>query len=384
MKWPVWMVSTLMLALVAWPRSAVALRTGDDAAELKVDFLSNGPVSLVPAKVDANRENQLKVLVILRADSAVGAGLLPSLYDLQYRFPNVEMVVLCPDTEEATKAFFATFPNPNFATALDRTRQTTAQYMAGSAIFPKAFVIDYRGRIIWDGEAVDLGEMLESFAAGTYDESRQRKISPALEELQSRMRSGEDRMAEYAVQRVLELDPANAAALRMRLFMLENTDRAEQAWQLLERQLKAAPKERKLYLMQLDFASRQRRYGERIPEIVAAYMKNVPSDPAGDGAVGWLLLTRYPFDAAALRDAGLLVERIAAGRQGRTETLADADAWNLAALYAARIGQLDRALECQRRGTALLEKFAPHRASASKAFEEYYAAAGKAGREKKP
>ncbi len=384
MKRSVWMVSIWMLALIAWPRPAAALRTGDDAVELKVDFLANGPVSLVPAKVDRDRANQLRVLVIFRADAAVGGGLLPLLYDLQHRFPNVKMVALCPDTEEVAKAFFATLPNPNFATALDRTRQTTAQYMAGSAIFPKAFVIDYRGRIIWDGEAVDLGEMLESFAAGTYDESRQRKISPALEELQSRMRSGEDRMAEYAMQRVLEQDPANAAALRMRVFMLENTERVDEAWRLLERQLKAAPKERKLYLMQLDFASRQGRYADRIPEVVAAYMKNVPADPAGDGAVGWLLLTRYPFDAAALRDAGKLVDRIAAGRQGRAETLADADAWNLAALYAARTGRLDQALEYQRRGTALLEKFAPHRVSASKAFEEYYAAAGKAGQEKTP
>ncbi len=354
---------------------ARALRTGDEAVELDVAFLSNGPLSLLSGGTEGRQAGQLKVLVILRADAGVGANLLPSLYDLQVRFPDIKIVALCPDAEESAKALFSLLPNPNFATAVDRSRRTTAQYMGKSIVFPKAFVIDHRGRIIWDGEVVDLEEMLESFAGGTYDESRQRKISPALEELQSRMRSGEDRMAEYAMQRVLEQDPANAAALRLRIFMLENTGRDDEAWQLLSRQIRSKPQARRLYLMRLDFASRHPVYGSKIAETVAEYVKNLPPDVTGDSAVGWLLLTRYPFDSEALRNAGMLAERVAGARRDGTEGLADADGWNFSALFAARTGRLDLALDRQRKCTVLLEKFAPHRAASSKAFEEFYAAA---------
>lgn len=380
MEWLIRPVRVAMLAALLAAQPLAALTSGDDALELKVDFLANGPVSLTPPKVDEARKNALKVLVILRANQQSSSEVLPLLDDLARRYPAVKIVAVSPDSLAEVKKLFAAEPPFTFAAAHDRSRESTRLYMGSGAVFPKAFAIDYRGRVIWDGEVIDLTDMLEEFAAGKFDADRQKKIAPQLVELQSRLRSGEDRMAEYAMRRVLNEDPANAAALRMRIFMLESSGRARDAWNLIEGQLRKAPQAPRLYLMLLDIASRNGEFAGEVARIGERYLAAVPADPRYDSTLGWLLMTRYPFDGTLLKQAGLLAARSLAAIAGQPEVLNHGDLYQMTALYNSRIGRLDQALAYQRRATALLEKLAPHRVAASRAFERYYEAAAALGK----
>ena len=351
-----------------------ALRSGDDAAEMDAEVLSGGPLTLLtPAGAEVPAD-QLKVLVLMRAATPVDAEVLPLLYDVAASAPNARIVALSIDPEAPSKELFAKMPEPNFATAVDRGSRTAKRYLSGAALFPRCFVIDRTNKIIWDGEAMDLAEMLREYREGRFDAERQRKVSPLLDELMSRMRSGEDKRADYAARKIFDLDPGNSAALRIRLFMLESTGRFREAWELLQERREALPKEAKPYLLLIDFACRHADFADRIGEVLAAYLANVPADPSTDGSIAYAFLTRRPFDPAALELAGRLIGRgmKTISAEGRAPKADDADLFSAAALYASRTGALDAALKMQQRATERLAEASPHRRDASQRLEAYY------------
>lgn len=361
------------------PQTALALRSGDDAVELNVDYVANGPVALTPPKVDPARAGELKIPVLLRADSPGSPATLSMIYELRHRYPQATFVVVSPDSEKQAKALFDRFEQPNFATAIDRTMASTRKYMGAGAIFPKAFAIDYTGKIIWDGEAADLGQMLDEFYAGTFDADRQKTIAPLLDQLQSRLRSGEEISADHTAQQILAIDPAHMPTLRMRVFMLETSGRAADAWKLIERQQEKSPKAERLYLLQMDFAARNPAYGGELGKIAVRYMENVKPDAVNDSIVAWGLLNQRPFDPVALKIAGLLVDRAQANRAAAAD-LGQADVWSTAALYNSRIGRLAEALAMQQNATAILRKNAPHRVESALLMEKFYTIAVEAHR----
>lgn len=378
-------MKTRLLAAALWAAFATplfALTSGDEAIELKdLDYVANGPVALTPAKIDDSRKNNLRILIVARASHDGSRDALPLVYDLASRFPNAKFVAISPDPAADVKTFFAILKDLNFAAAVDTKRENSRLYMGSGAVYPRAFVINYQGKIIWDGEVIDLEEMLTRFQAGTFDPEIQKKVAPALQELQSRLRSGEDRMADRAAKTVLDLDPGNAAALRMRIFMLESTNRVPDAWALAGAELKKSPKNPRLYLLLLDLASRHPGLTSEIPKVAANYLASTPPGPAADGAVAWNLLNGYPFNPELLRLAGLIAARsLPDAVKRQNPELGDADLFSATALYCSRIGRLEQACSYQDRVCAVLEKIAPHRLDAAKNLEAYYRQAREFGK----
>lgn len=370
-------MKTKQLTLVAATLLAVAklsaLTSGDDAIELRdLEYLANGPIALTPAKIDDSRKEYLRILVVARASHDGSRDALPLINDLAIRFPDAKFVVISPDPASEVKKLFGTHKDLNFAAAVDTKKENSRLYMGSGAVYPRAFVINYQGKIIWDGEVIDLEEMLTRLQNGTFDPDVQKKISPALQDLQSRLRSGEDRMAAHAAKNVLDLDPGNAAALRMRIFMLESTNRVPDAWALAGEELKKSPQNPRLYLLLLDLASRHAGLSAELAKVAANYLASTPSNSASDGAVAWNLLNGYPFDPELLRLSGLIVSRSLPEAIKHKPELGDADLFSATALYCSRIGRLDKAHLYQQKVCDVLEKIAPHRLDAAKKLEAYY------------
>ena len=182
-------------------------------------------------------------------------------------------------------------------------------------------------------------------------------------------------MANFAAGRIFEIDPANSEAIRLRLFMLQGAGRYRDAWELLEDRRKAVPGKGKLYFQQIELACRIPAYDAQAVPVAQAYLRNVPAEPGGDGAMAWLLMERRPFDAAALQTAGQLIGRSMAlleARPGKTVLLADADLYSAAALYSYRLGNLEAAELMQKKASAVLEKTALHRLGFSRGMESFY------------
>ncbi|MBR2642021.1 MAG: hypothetical protein IKD46_02740 [Lentisphaeria bacterium] len=351
-----------------------ALRAGDPATELKADFVFHGPVALTGAAEAADRE-KVKVLVFFRTQEESSRELMNHLFDLKVRYPFTEIVALTPDSKRQAQAFFDVYSHRNFSGAADIDLQTCKAYLTANSVYPYVFLIGSGGMILWDGEAADLADALERFAGKTLDPAKQREISPLLAELRSRFRNGEERMANFAAGRIFEIDPANSEAIRLRLFMLQGAGRYRDAWELLEDRRKAVPGNGKLYFQQIELACRIPAYDAQAVPVAQAYLRNVPAEPGGDGAMAWLLMERRPFDAAALQTAGQLIGRSMAlleARPGKTVLMADADLYSAAALYSYRLGNLEAAELMQKKASAVLEKTALHRLGFSRGMESFY------------
>ena len=290
----------LLILLVSGALDLAALRTGDKAVELPRLKFINGvqtPVAL-PLK-----QNVLRVItfVLTRARGAEGTvGMLTAL-DRMYR-GRVRQIVVTPDPESDALSLRGALRNSGVAFGLDSSRRITLQYMGGSLLYPKSFVIDPEGVIIWSGETVDLGEMLQDYFAGTFDRKAAEKTAPMLEELQTLLRESSEPRMRALVNKIFELSPAHPGALRIRLFSLENSGRIPQAWELLEERLKAAPGTGRLYFTAIDFISRYAYFRPRLGGVLKNFAARI-RDPQLRCAMAWELLQRFQYDLTALEYA---------------------------------------------------------------------------------
>ncbi len=366
-------VKTLILtvfAVLLAPASAMALRAGDKALNPAPEMFRGNPVSLKPMP----EGTPLRVLVIFRGEKNAMRDIAGMLYEQKLLYPEVTFAAITPDPEQQVTDFFGKDAVLPFAVGIDRDGSLVRKYMAGSMLYPAAFAVDKTGFIVWNGEAADLPEMLKSYRNGTFDRGKAIKLAPMLDDLQSRFRRGEEKSADFAVRRILMQDPANGSALRMRIFMLENTGRSQAAWDLLAQSVKKCPAERKLYVMMLDMILRHGGFAGNLKELLSDYQRNVADDPAGDCMMAWRLLTGMQFSSEALAGAGALIQRSA---NAAGNTLTGVEWHGCAALYAARTGNIAAAVKLQRKMTEMSRQLKLPGAAEAEAMLDYYISIGK-------
>ena len=288
----------LSAALPLW-----ALRCGDNAVELpNLKYLSGvrRPVAL-PLKADCLRSvtfvhtygrGAQETITMLR-----GWGMVYG--------KKLQQTVITPDPESDALSLLPLFRQSDISFAVDSRRRITMQYMAGSLLYPKSFVIDPKGNIIWCGETVDMGEMLQEYFAGKFDAAAAEKISPMLDELQTLLRESNERKMKALTDRIFAVSPAHPGALRMRLFALENSNRVSQAWSLISERINAAPQCARLYFTAVDFMSRYPYFKSELAKLLAGFEKSV-KDADSRCVMAWELLKRFHYDLTALDYANLL------------------------------------------------------------------------------
>ncbi len=300
----------LLLGLGMALPSGAALSTGDDAAKLEVEAVKGGNFNV--EELDNAPENKIRVIIFAQVRTPMGrdaSAMLGTMRNL-YAAKNFDCALIALDSSADIDFFLRENPNLSFSLLRDEKQKSANEYLGPRPILPKAFVIDRSGEIIWDGEAGDLPEMLDKYYAGKYSSKTQEKVSPLLEELRILIRGGDDRKADEITRKVLSLDPGNSAALRLRLFMLESTNRQEQAWKLITDEIKKNPQVRRYYLVAFDFAVRYSAFRRELPALSKDYLANFPADENFDTQLAWTLLSRLEFNLSAVKTADTLLARI--------------------------------------------------------------------------
>lgn len=345
-------LTVLLLALSGAP--LYALRPGDPAEELAVKWIRGVPLAVLPPAKEELKTGELKAVVFLLTRSANAPETLNLLNQLRRTYSgSVRFAVVTPDREADAAQLLAAFPDFALPFGIDEKRKLTAQYMNGSLLYPMAFVIDPEGRILWNGEAVDLGEMLEAWRTKKFDPALQKQLSPMLDELQTLLRENNDRRMKQVTRSILKSDPGNAAALRLRTFALENSGRFQEAWQLILSQIERVPGLVRLYFSALDLAGRHPELGPRAAEIADRYSKAVTGNPDADNLMSFLLLNRRPEDPAALRAAQRLLRRAVATLPKEASPALRASVTTTRALLEWRLGHPETALKLQQEATKL-------------------------------
>ncbi|MBR7103388.1 MAG: redoxin domain-containing protein [Lentisphaeria bacterium] len=348
-----------------------ALRSGDKISELQgVRWLSGNPVRLyIP---EGGQELQYRVVVFVLTHAPGTQETFRMLEDLQKKYSKtVRIAVVSPDPESDVKDLLSRMRKPAFSVAVDRDRKLVQKYMAGSMLYPMAFVASPGGVIAWNGEAADLPELLAEAEKKPVDVEKQKKLSVLLDELQVMMRDNTSRKMRHHVRGIFRLDPGNAAALRMTLFSLEHSGRIPEAWLILREQLGAAPGKARIYLTAMDLIARYPVLAGELPGVVSRFVQNIRDLESCDAAV-LTLLTRFSFSADALLGAVKIYEA--------ASSLTDnAPAAQLAghaaagALLASRLGNWNKAVELQTRSRRLwLDAGNAFSAAAAEKLLQYY------------
>lgn len=296
----------LLTALVVMFCKCAALSTGDEALEIKSKFYNGKIFKARFYMVDAKNKNKLKIVVFARllADDFLQSD--PLLANIGKR-KGVSLAVVTP-SEAEIEPFLKMKPAFEYAVLSDRNANKS--YMEQNIIYPRAFVINYENKIIWDGELIDLPDMLDKFEAGKYDLEVNRKINRYLAEMQNALRGGSEYQLDRAARAILALDPGNLACLRMRLFAFENTNQLEEAWKFLEEFRHKYPQEKHLYMLQIDLGARYVQLSNRAAQTADDFVKAKLGDNNDRLLLAWLLLSQYNFDSDALNSSEKLLNTL--------------------------------------------------------------------------
>ena len=344
-------VLSCLLLVTVFASPLFALRPGDRALKLdKVRAIRGKAPDLSPLDAKtAKPELRAVVFLLCRAVNSVSTAAM--LDDLVRKYQGrIEISIVTPDPTADAEAFKLATSALRVPLAVDVERKLTKEYMAGSLLYPMAFLVDRDGVIVWCGEAVDLAEKIQPALEGRLSIKTEAKIAELVAELQQLLRDQSDTRMRRIVDRIFALEPGNAAAMRIRLFTLENSGRIDEARKLIDEQLKAAPKLVRLYFTAVDFAARYESSDAELERIVSAFERNV-EDPAVKVRMAWMLLERFPYHPSALRSATRTL------RNKLPEApVARANAAAARALLEYRLGNVDEALKYQREAVRLLNR----------------------------
>lgn len=347
------MKKLLLFALIAaclTPR-LFALRPGDRAlgAE-KLKLLRGDRIDLAP-ETKERPQPPLRAVVFLLCRAVNAEATVTMLEDLRRAWDGkLGIGIVTPDAAPDAEALLKATGGGKVAFGLDPDRKLTREYMAGSLLYPMAFLIDRRGIILWCGEAVDMAEKIRPALDGKLSVGDEAKIAALTADLQQLLRDNSETKMRRLADRIFAIEPGNAAAMRLRLFTLENTGRIDQARELIAEQIKAAPGLARLYFTAADFAARYGCSDAELERLVSAFERRI-ADPETRIRMGWMLLERFPYQPSALRSAARMLR---APLPGAAVPRANAAAGR--ALLEYRLGNLNEALAFQREAVKQLNR----------------------------
>ncbi|MBS1370287.1 MAG: hypothetical protein HPZ91_10070 [Lentisphaeria bacterium] len=339
----------LLAAAFLAAANAFALRPGDPVEELTgVKWVQGLPLAMLPPAKPSASDPKFKAVVFLLTRARNTDDTLTLLNYLRRTFANeVRLAAVTPDSEADVKALLARRPDFTLSFGIDTQRTLTPKYIGSSPLLPLAFITDNDGEIIWSGEVAYLGEALQKCLDGTLDRKAQRKLSPLLDELPTLLRGDNETRMRRTVDSIFSIEPGQPTALRIRLFVLESNGRAAEALELVQSQIKLAPKITRLYFEALNLIARNPQLAAQNEALVQAYIKAVTNDPDADNQMAWMLLTRQPDDPEALKSAKTLTARAASLLQRDAQGALRGSCLNTRALLAYRLGKLDEAEKLQ-------------------------------------
>ncbi len=325
------------------------LERGDDAAELlNVEWVAGKPV-----KISDKTEKFL--LIEFWAPWDQGSVLsFPILSELQEKYGEEKLLIIAltkEKKEKVTEFINRDKTNSDFRIAVDPDGLVVKKYMGAGSGIPKVFIVDKDKEILWVGSPIALESVLKKVFNGTFDPEIQDKITALHKKLQANMQLEKINEVIKISDKIIELDPSDELALRVRLFAFERSGKIADSSAFIDRLIEKSPKTSLLYFVKLDLMNRLNLPVEDINKTCELIFAKFAEDHEVLERLAWTAVSRMKFGTAplsiALKSSDKAVSMLIESNYRKPVKLANYLETQARVYYS--IGRLDKAVEIQER-----------------------------------
>ncbi len=293
----------LLIVLFAFCQLCFAAGPGDNAPAMSVSrWISGNPIALPsPGQgVESDEKDRDYFVVMIWGSWAPGSpDAIKILQMMSHKYPSLHIAAVTRDSEQSARSFMNKHAVTGLNIGLDNRSKTTKNFMKNSILMPRVFLIDDERKILWVGEPVDFPAIFKQVKSGKFDEDKVRDIYEITVKLITALQSADSRgIIRYSGQ-ILDLDPANAFAIRARLFTFERSNDLPKAIEFISGLIKRAPKNPTLYFTKMELMLRTDAAPKDYIAVYQAIMKHFQADSAVMLDFVRFMLNRVPFASMA-------------------------------------------------------------------------------------
>ena len=256
--------------------------------------------------VGGNAMQKLYILSIIypQMPHSVKSGDILNLVQKQYSADKVEVFAVLPAAKEKVSAFAAMHPEFDIALCSDVDLKLFRKLLGSNVnSFGQSSIFNAAGKLLWNGEIVDLPMMTRHITSGKYSEREEIQFSALQNSLKAALRSGNAKLIAEAADQILLRRPEQISAVNAKAYALEISNDIEGIKKFFQSRIDRFPTAQENYFMYIDAAFRIVPLQNQAPGIVRQFINAFPKCGNDINALVWDLLIRLPFDHEAYKTA---------------------------------------------------------------------------------
>ena len=329
------------------------LKRGDDAAEFaNVEWIRGDSFKLHQER--AEEDIPLTVVEFWATWDKASQLSMPLLQKMhkKYSADNIVFLAISQEKRDKVQDFLEkSKAKVDFRVGLDTTGMVTRMYMGDSEGYPAVFIIDKNYDVLWRGQPLDLEMVLDQIAKKTFDPYLLAKVTELHKKLQEEMQLERIPAAIETIKEIMELDPDDKLAMRVRLYLFEREGNLPGAIPFLDSLIEKSPETSSLYFVKLDVMNRI----FKTPDEIEEYCKEIYDKFQDSNDVlehlAWVAAFRLPLGTAPLGVAYDAIEKAVTGilKDPNSDPAKLANYLETQARVYYLVGKIAKALEIQER-----------------------------------
>ncbi len=296
--------------LFALPSDLSAVKPGDAAPDISGLEWLRGTFPQPPA--GQNYGPGLTVVTCLLSSDRASILSIPVISGVndKYSRSGVFVVVVSKEDPEALNKFLEGDGKlGGHAVARDPSGRIVDTFHGEDPRVPLSLVIGNDGKVVWRGHPMQMETVLRKILADNFDLKAQERIFALHLKLQQAINDDRIREAVAISENILSLDPADDIAMRIRLFVFENTNDLEGANKFIETLSINNPQTYQLYMVKLDILLGTDASGDQIKDFSKDTVAKFADNPEALQNLAWLMLNRVPVPRTPLMEATFAAKR---------------------------------------------------------------------------
>ncbi len=295
------------LVLLAGNVRGAEIAVGAKATELGGLEWVEGSLVKIFDKDGGKADNRLFLVVLWGAWDKNSRLIFQRLADIRddYSQGTVAIVAVSTERRPAVEKFLLGLPGgkAGFGVALDPERKVASAYAGEGAGIPLAVIVGSDGTILWRGEPAAMYSVLKKVVYGGFDSKTQAEISALRERLREFLHIDDLNQIVRLSEKILELDPSDELAMRLRIYVFERTGKLKDALSFVEKIISGAPDAPGPRLTRLDLMTRLGVPIEKRREEAGKIFERFKDNPEALTRLSWILVANMRFGETPLKTA---------------------------------------------------------------------------------